>query len=60
MYNILLIHQSKCFTVMVCFIDVLGQYADLSIKEKIQINTLQFIFLSNNVFNENQEFDNYL
>ena len=51
MFNILLIHQSICFTVIVCFCDVLGQYADLSINlEEIQINILQFIFLLNNVF----------
>ena len=30
MYNLLLIHQSKCFTVMVCSCAVLGQYADIS------------------------------
>ena len=36
---------------MVCFCDVLGQYPDLSINlEEIQNNTLQFIFLSNTVF----------
>ena len=34
---------------MVCFCDVLGQYADLSTYlEGIQINTLQFIFLLKN------------
>ena len=42
MYGKLLNHQSKCFTVMVCFFDVLGQYAD---RLHIHIDILHAIYI---------------